>query len=67
MDKLTLRFLVAGVVVLIGDAALVSGSEFGEGAVWQPVVIGLIGLALIVSGIRRNWMSPTRSDDDSPG
>lgn len=53
MDKLALRFLVAGIVILIGDAVLISGAEFGEGAVLQPVVVGLVGVALIVSGIRR--------------
>ncbi len=59
MNPLTLRFITAGVVIIVGGIAIaVTGVGVGEGAVWKGAVVAAAGAGLIVSGLLRNRTLP---------
>jgi hypothetical protein len=59
MHPLTLRFIIAGIVVAAGGIAIaVTGAGVGEGAVWKGSVIAIAGAGLIVSSILRQFRPP---------
>lgn len=54
MHPLTIRFIIAGLTVVVGGVAIaVTGSGVGEGAVWKGAIVAVIGVSLIVAGLRR--------------
>lgn len=54
MDRLALRFVVAGIVIVAGGIAIATtGAGIGEAPEWKGAVVVSLGIGLIVSGIRR--------------
>ncbi len=59
MDPLVPRFVTAGAVIVFGGIAIATmGAGVGEGAVWKGAAVAVVGLALIVSGLKRYWKPP---------
>ena len=59
MHPLTLRFIIAGVVIVVGGAAIAFTREgVGQDAPWIGGLVAAIGAGLIVSGLLRHWKRP---------
>lgn len=63
MNPLSLRFLIAGSVIVVGGIAIaVTGAGVGEGAGWKGAVVIAAGAGLIVSGWMRRAGAPPAAD-----
>jgi hypothetical protein len=60
VHPLTIRFAVAGLVIIVGGVAIAAtGAGVGEGAVWKGALVAAAGAGLIVSGIVRFRKPPS--------
>lgn len=60
MDRLALRFVVAGIVIIVGGIAIATtGAGIGEAPEWKGALVAALGAGLIVSGVRRQMRRDT--------
>jgi len=59
MNPLNLRFIIAGVVIIVaGIAIATTGAGVGEGAVTKGAIVAAAGGGLIATGIMRQFRPP---------
>ncbi len=60
MNPLTLRFIIAGLVIIVaGIAIAVTGAGVGEAPELKGAVVAAAGAGLIVSGLVRQFRPPS--------